>query len=135
VLDRLATPLAGLLTEAATGSLAGAGPLEWAPGAAVTVVIAAEGYPAAPVTGDPVHGISDANRLPDSYVLHAGTATDRDGCLVSAGGRVLNVVGTGPSLAAARGAAYAAAHRIRLRGGWCRSDIAADAARQAGGRV
>lgn len=135
VLNRLATPLAGLLAEAATGSLAGTGPLEWAPGAAVTVVIAAEGYPAAPVTGDPILGTDDAERLPDSYVLHAGTATDRDGCLVSAGGRVLNVVGTGPSLAAARDAAYAAAQRIRLRGGWYRSDIAADAARQAGGQV
>jgi phosphoribosylamine---glycine ligase len=133
VLDRLATPLAALLTEAAAGSLATAGPLEWAPGAAVTVVIAADGYPAAPVTGDPILGIDDAQRLPHSYVLHAGTSTRRDGCLVSAGGRVLNVVGTGPSLAAARGAAYAAAQRIQLRGGWYRGDIAADAARQAGG--
>jgi len=135
VLDRLATPLAGLLDEAASGSLAATGPLEWAPGAAVTVVIAAEGYPAAPVTGDPIIGINDAERLPDSYVLHASTATGPDGCLVSAGGRVLNVVGTGPSLAAARGAAYTAAQRIQLRGGWHRGDIAADAARQAGGQV
>ncbi|HEY5989795.1 MAG TPA: phosphoribosylglycinamide synthetase C domain-containing protein, partial [Streptosporangiaceae bacterium] len=70
---------------------------------------------------------------PDAYVLHAGTSTRRDGALVSAGGRVLNVVGTGPTLAAARSAAYAAADRIQLRGGWRRSDIAADAARQAGG--
>jgi phosphoribosylamine---glycine ligase len=135
VLDRLATPLAGLLAEAASGSLAGAGPLEWRAGSAVVVVIAAEGYPAAPVTGDPILGIDDAKRLPDSYLLHAGTSTRPDGCLVSAGGRVLNVVGAGPTLAAARSAAYAAAERIQIRGAWYRSDIAADAARQAGGHT
>jgi phosphoribosylamine--glycine ligase len=128
VLDRLASPLAGLLAAAASGSLAGAGPLRWAPGAAVTVVIAAQGYPAAPVTGDPVEGISDAQRLPGSYVLHAGTAVDRAGRLVSAGGRILDVVGTGPDLASARQAAYAAAARIRIRGAWYRRDIAAAAA-------
>src|SRR6266536_5642169 len=96
VLDRLASPLAGLLAAAASGSLAGAGPLRWAPGAAVTVVIAAGGYPAAPAKGDPIHGIDHAERVPGAHVLHAGTATDVAGQLVSAGGRVLNVVGTGP---------------------------------------
>ena len=128
VLDRLASPLAGLLAAAASGSLAGAGPLRWAPGAAVTVVIAAEGYPAAPVKGDPIDGISDAERIPGAHVLHAGTATDVAGRLVSAGGRVLNVVGTGPDLAAARDAAYRAAAAIRMRGGWYRHDIAEAAA-------
>jgi phosphoribosylamine---glycine ligase len=128
VLDRLASPLAGLLAAAASGSLAGAGPLRWAPGAAVTVVIAAEGYPAAPVQGDPIDGISDAERIEGAHVLHAGTATDRAGRLVAAGGRVLNVVGTGPDLAAARGAAYRAAGAIRMRGGWYRHDIAEAAA-------
>jgi phosphoribosylamine---glycine ligase len=128
VLDRLASPLAGLLTEAASGSLAGAGPLRWAPGASVTVVIAAEGYPAAPAKGDPIDGIDDAQRIPGAHVLHAGTATDAAGRLVSAGGRVLNVVGTGPHLAAARGAAYQAAGAIRMRGGWYRHDIAEAAA-------
>jgi len=128
VLDRLASPLAGLLAAAASGSLAGAGPLRWAPGAAVTVVIAAEGYPAAPVNGDPIDGISDAERIPGAHVLHAGTATDVAGRLVSAGGRVLNVVGTGPDLAAARDTAYRAAAVIRMRGGWYRHDIAEAAA-------
>ena len=131
VLDRLASPLAGLLAGAATGSLAGAGPLRWAPGAAVTVVIAAEGYPAAPAKGDPIDGIDHAERIPGAYVLHAGTATDAAGQLVSAGGRVLNVVGTGPGLAAARDAAYQAVGAIRMRGGWYRHDIA-EAAAQAG---
>jgi phosphoribosylamine--glycine ligase len=128
VLDRLASPLAGLLAAAASGSLAGAGPVRWAPGAAVTVVIAAEGYPAAPVKGDPIDGIDDAERIEGAHVLHAGTATDVAGRLVSAGGRVLNVVGTGPDLAAAREAAYRAAGAIRMRGGWYRHDIAEAAA-------
>jgi phosphoribosylamine--glycine ligase len=131
VLDRLASPLAGALAAAASGSLAGAAPLDWAPGAAVTVVIAAEGYPVAPVTGDVIEGIDDAERIAGAYVLHAGTSTDRGGRLVSKGGRVLNVVGTGPDLAAARSVAYAAAARIRMRGGWFRNDIAAEAARAA----
>ena len=131
VLDRLATPLSGPLAAAASGSLAGAGPLAWAPGAAVTVVVAAEGYPAAPVTGAAIEGTDDAERVPGAYVLHAGTGTDRDGRLVSTGGRVLSVVGTGADLRAARAAAYAAAERIRMPGGWFRRDIAAEAARAA----
>jgi phosphoribosylamine---glycine ligase len=133
VLDRLATPLAGLLTSAATGSLAGAGPLAWLPGAAVTVVLAADGYPAAPVTGDTIKGIADAERLGGAYVLHAGTATGGAGQLTTAGGRVLNLVGTGPDLAAARAAAYEAARRITVRGGWYRTDIAAAASAAAAG--
>jgi len=128
VLDRLASPLAGLLAAAASGSLDGAGPLRWAPGAAVTVVIAAEGYPAAPAKGDPIHGIDHAERIPGAHVLHAGTAIDGAGRLVSAGGRVLSVVGTGPDLATARGVAYQAAGAIQMRGGWYRRDIAEAAA-------
>jgi len=131
VLDRLATPLAGPLAAAASGSLSGAGPLEWAPGAAVTVVIAAAGYPVSPLTADVIEGIDDAERLPGAYVLHAGTGTGRGGRLVSTGGRVLNVVGTGADLRAARTVAYQAAERIRMRGGWFRRDIAAEAARTA----
>jgi phosphoribosylamine---glycine ligase len=131
VLDRLASPLAGLLAAAAAGSLAGAGAPAWVPGAAVAVVIAAEGYPAAPVAGDAIEGIAEAQRVPGAYVLHAGTTADRSGQVLSAGGRVLNVVGTGASLAEARERAYAAAARVRIRGGWHRGDIAAQAARAA----
>src|SRR5262249_2360774 len=87
VLDRLASPLAGLLAGAASGSLDGAGPVRWAPGAAVTVVIAAEGYPAAPAKGDPIHGVDHAERIPGAHVLHAGTAIDGAGRLGSGGGR------------------------------------------------
>jgi phosphoribosylamine---glycine ligase len=128
VVDRLASPLAGLLAAAAGGSVAGAGPLRWAPGASVTVVIAAQGYPAAPATGDEITNIGDAERVPGAHVLHAGTATGGAGQLVSAGGRVLSVVGAGPDLASARAVAYRAAGAIRMRGGWYRHDIAEAAA-------
>lgn len=127
VLDRLDSGLGELLQAAAIGGLGDAGPLDWRPGAAVTVVIAAENYPVAPVTGDPIAGIAEAERVPGAYVLHAGTRLDR-GVPVSAGGRVLDVVGTGPTLAAARDTAYTAVDRIRLRGSHHRTDIAATAA-------
>ncbi|HEX9065925.1 MAG TPA: phosphoribosylglycinamide synthetase C domain-containing protein, partial [Streptosporangiaceae bacterium] len=126
VLDRLATPLAGLLAAAADGDLAAAGRPRWVPGAAVTVVIAAHGYPGRPAAGDLIENLEEAEQLPGAYVLQAGTAV-ADGALRSAGGRVLNVVGTGQDVAAARAAAYAAAARIRLNGSWYRTDIAAEA--------
>lgn len=122
VLDRLATPLAGLLHGSAVGDLGTMPPLSWHPGAAVTVVIAAAGYPDSPAKGDvitikePPSGIS-------GYLLHAGTALD-GADLVSAGGRVLNAVGSGPDLASARAAAYAVAECAEFRGGWYRRDIA-----------
>jgi len=130
VLDRLASPLGPLLHAAATDDLAGAAALEWRPGAAVVVVIAADGYPAAPVKGDKIKtaaersGVSAAGDA-TAYLLHAGTARDADGNLVSAGGRVLNAVGSGPDVAAARAAAYALAGTVQMRGGWYRQDIAA----------
>ncbi len=125
VLDRLGTPLAGLLTACASGDLASAGGLSWRPGAAVTVVIAAEGYPARPVGGAAINGLAGARRVPGTYVLQAGTAIDDAGQLTAAGGRVLNVVGAGDDLAAARARAYEAAALITMPGGWYRSDIAA----------
>jgi phosphoribosylamine---glycine ligase len=128
VLDRLATPLAPLLAAAAAGDLAGAAPPRWRPGAAVVVVIAAEGYPEHPVKDEKIKILAaERDVLPASghaYVLQAGTTTDAAGDLVSAGGRVLNVVGSGPDLAGARAAAYACAGMIRMPGGWYRHDIA-----------
>ena len=137
VLDRLATPLAPLLAAAATGDLASAEPPRWHPGAAVVVVIAAQGYPQDPVKGEKIKIIAaerdvvSASGHPGAYVLHAGTAVDAAGDLVSAGGRVLNVVGSGPDIAAARAAAYACAGTIRMHGGWYRHDIAELAAQGA----
>jgi phosphoribosylamine--glycine ligase len=125
VLDRLQTPLGGLLAACADGDLASLpAALDWLPGAAVTVVLAAEGYPASPVRGDRIDGIDAADHVPGCYVLQAGTAADGAGDLITNGGRVLNVVGTGPDLAAARASAYQAVDLIQVRGSWCRLDIA-----------
>ena len=126
VLARLKTPLNGLLHAAATGRLADFPDLRWRDGAAVTVVIAAEGYPESPRSGDPITGL-DAAEAPDgtAYVLHAGTAAGADGGIVSAGGRVLSVTATGKDIPQARTRAYEAAARIGLKGSHHRSDIAA----------
>ena len=127
VLARLKTPLGGLLHAAATGHLADFPELRWSDGAAVTVVIAAEGYPEAPRGGDPITGLDAAEAEDGStWVLHAGTRLAEDGSTVlSAGGRVLSVTATGRDVAEARGRAYAATEQIGLAGSHHRSDIAA----------
>ncbi|MER5456950.1 phosphoribosylamine--glycine ligase [Micromonospora sp. NPDC002389] len=122
VLALLETPLAGLLHAAATGMLAEHPPLRWHDGAAVTVVVAAEGYPAPPRTGDVITGADRPG------VIHAGTARRAaDGALLSAGGRVLCGTATGPDLAAARDAAYQLVRGITLAGSHHRGDIASSA--------
>jgi phosphoribosylamine--glycine ligase len=118
VLALLETPLAGLLHAAATGKLAGHPPLEWRDGAAVTVVIAADGYPGVPRAGDVITG-GDAEG-----VLHAGTRRRDDGAVVSHGGRVLSVVGVGDDLSAAREQAYERVAKVNLPGSHHRTDIA-----------
>ena len=125
ILDRLATPLAGLLNAAAVGDLGTAPSLDWYPGAAVTVVIAAAGYPENQVKGDTVHIHQDERT--DGYLLHAGIELKR-GNLVTAGGRVLNAVGFGADLTTARAAAYSVAEQASFRGAWYRHDIAERAA-------
>jgi len=125
VLPMLATPLGGLLRAAATGSLAGHGPLVWRDGAAVGVVVASAGYPGTTRTGDVISG-ADADG-----VIHAGTALRDDGALVSAGGRVLCCTATGVDLAEARARAYALVDHISLDGSHHRSDIALAAAETA----
>ncbi|WP_369207234.1 phosphoribosylamine--glycine ligase [Streptomyces sp. PU-14G] len=133
VLARLRTPLGGLLYAAATGSLADFPALRWSEGAAVTVVVAAQGYPAAPRTGDVIEGLAEVARLdgPGAHVLHAGTKADADGTVRSAGGRVLSVTATGADLTEARERAYTAVGRVRLEGSHHRSDIAESAAERA----
>ncbi|MER5354975.1 phosphoribosylamine--glycine ligase [Kitasatospora sp. NPDC002551] len=129
VLARLRTPLAGVLHASATGTLDQLEPLRWDEGAAVTVVIAAEGYPASPRTGDPIEGLAEAEAADGTaYVLHAGTKAAEDGRVLSAGGRVLSVTATGAGLAEARERAYRAVERISLPGGQHRGDIALKAA-------
>jgi phosphoribosylamine--glycine ligase len=124
ILDRLATPLGGLLAATAAGDLASAGQPRWAEGSAVTVVIAAAGYPGQPAAGEEIKNLQDAEKISGAYILHAGTTLHGE-TLLSSGGRVLDVVGTGPDLAAARAAAYSAAALVKLPGGWYRTDIAA----------
>jgi phosphoribosylamine--glycine ligase len=117
VLALLRTPLAGLLSATATGVLAQQPPLQWDPGAAVVVVVAAEGYPGTSRTGDVITGAAGRG------VLHAGTRRRDDGTVVSTGGRVLSVMGTGVDLAAAREQAYQRVARVHLPGGHYRTDI------------
>jgi phosphoribosylamine---glycine ligase len=120
VLALLESPLGGLLHAAATSRLDGQPPLRWRPGAAVVVVLAAAGYPAAPRTGDVITGADGDG------VLHAGTARRDDGALVTAGGRVLGCLGTGADLAAARRCAYQHVAEVRFDGAHYRSDVAAE---------
>jgi phosphoribosylamine--glycine ligase len=138
VLARLGTPLAGVLLAAAEGRLADLDPLHWRADAAVTVVVASHGYPGDVRTGDPITGLDGADTVPGVHVLHAGTAvrtTDddpenplNDPLLVSAGGRVLTVVGVGETIADARRAAYVAVDQVALAGSHHRTDIALAAA-------
>jgi len=122
VLALLESPLGQLLHATATGTLADFGPLKWHDGYAVTVVLAAENYPGRPRVGDVIAG-SDTEG-----VLHAGTSRRDDGAVVSSGGRVLSVVGTGADLPAARTAAYGVLSSVRLPGSHFRSDIGLAAA-------
>ncbi|WIM86193.1 phosphoribosylamine--glycine ligase [Candidatus Mycobacterium wuenschmannii] len=122
VLALLESPLGQLLNAAATGTLASFGELRWRDGAAVTVVVAAENYPGKPRVGDAISGSEAAG------VLHAGTIRRDDGAIVSTGGRVLSVVGTGADLTAARSAAYDIIGSIRLPGSHFRTDIGLAAA-------
>lgn len=122
VLALLESPLGQLLYATATGTLASFGELHWREGFAVTVVLAAENYPSRPRVGDVIVG-SEADG-----VLHAGTARRDDGAIVSSGGRVLSVVGTGADLGEARSAAYGTLESIRLPGSHFRTDIALAAA-------
>jgi phosphoribosylamine--glycine ligase len=118
VLALLKSPISSLFLAASTGSLASLPALEWENGYAVTVVVAAEGYPGRPRTGDVITGSESEG------VLHAGTRRREDGAVVSAGGRVLSVVGTGKSLSKARERAYKRIADVHLAGSHHRSDIA-----------
>ena len=102
LLALLASPLGILLKAAADGRLHQLSALTWHDGAAVAVVVAAEGYPASPRTGDRVHGLAEAERLDGVDVLHAGTVTDGDGHVVTSGGRILAVTARGADVADAR---------------------------------
>ena len=122
VLLRLTTDLVRLLFEAATGELRTVPSFD--PGAAVLVVVAAEGYPTAVRTGDAIEGLDAARSLDGVDVLCAGVAKGSDGQLVTAGGRVVEVVGRGPDLPTAWERAYAGVGLLHWPGAHHRTDIA-----------
>ncbi len=127
VLPLLRSPLGQVLYAAATGHLAEVGPLTWRDESAVVVVAAADGYPGTPHQGGAISGPRLYASADNVHIVHAGTAL-ADGRLVAAGGRVLGVVATGPTLAEARDDAYAALSQLDFPSGFWRTDIAAKAA-------
>lgn len=126
VLALLDSPLGELLLAAAEGRLDEVAEPTFRDGAAVTVVLASAGYPESSDTGRVIAGTAEADALAEVSVIHAGTARDERGDLVTAGGRVLAVRAVGPDVEAARGRAYAAADLISFTGLQRRSDIAAE---------
>jgi phosphoribosylamine--glycine ligase len=126
VLLRLRGDLAGLLLACAQGRLDEAN-VDWSEEGAVTVVLASGGYPGAYETGIEISGLPEAGSISGVLVFHAGTA-ERNGKVVTAGGRVLAVSASGPTLGAARACAYEACERIMFEGMHHRHDIAAGAA-------
>jgi phosphoribosylamine---glycine ligase len=119
ILFRLDSDLLDLLEAAVDGRLGTVQP-QWSPQPSLGVVMAAAGYPGAPRKNDVIVGL-DAG-LGAAKVFHAGT-TERDGAVVTSGGRVLCVVARGDSVRAAQQTAYAAVHKIRWDGVQYRSDI------------
>jgi phosphoribosylamine---glycine ligase len=126
LLPRLMTDLGQLLLGAADGALAHMD-LRWYPEPALTVVLAANGYPGAYRKGSEIRGLDAAAALEGVTIFHAGTRLE-DGRLLADGGRVLNVTAQGATLAEARARAYAAIDLIDWPEGFCRRDIAARAA-------
>jgi phosphoribosylamine--glycine ligase len=119
---RLRSDLLPALLAACGGELH-AFDLRWQALHSLVVVLAAGGYPGTPRKGTEIRGLEAAAQLPGVQLFHAGTARREDGALVANGGRVLAVCGTGPTLRAARDAAYAAVDAIDWPGGFCRRDI------------
>lgn len=101
--------------------------MRWKPGAAVCIVMAAEGYPERPRGGAVITGLEEAEKA-GGKVFHAGTKRNDKGEIVSSGGRVLNIVGTGADAEAARAAAYKAAEKVRFPGAQWRRDIGTEIA-------
>jgi phosphoribosylamine--glycine ligase len=130
ILPRLRSDLLDLLERCTRpGGLEGV-QIEWSSQWAVTVVLASRGYPESSSVGDPIHGLRSIDSI-NTELLHAGT-DERDGELVTGGGRVLNVTGMGDTPGMARDSAYAAADRIEFDGKQLRRDIAARAVERVG---
>ncbi len=128
LLPRLHSDLLPALVAACDGELADFD-LRWKPGAALTVVLAARGYPGTPVRHAPVGSLAEAEAVPGALVFQAGTEV-LDGTLVTAGGRVLAITGTGADLPAAHAAAYRAVNAIDAEALFHRRDIGWQALRE-----
>jgi phosphoribosylamine--glycine ligase len=122
LMPRLLDDLVELLEATVDGKLAGR-TLGWRQEAALTVVMAAEGYPGTPRTGTEIKGLDKAGAMEGVTVFHAGTKTAPDGTLLANGGRVLAVTALGSTIAAAQKRAYEAVDAIDWPGGFCRRDI------------
>jgi phosphoribosylamine---glycine ligase len=124
VLPRLLDPLSELLLAAASGNLEQLPRPAFADATAVTVVLASEGYPEAPVTPRPIRGLDALGERDGVHLAHAATART-DAGVVATGGRVLSVVALGSTFGEARERVYSALEAIELEGGQYRTDIAA----------
>ncbi len=129
ILMRLKTDLLDVFEATVDGKLLDLGPLEFDPRSAVCVVMASKGYPGSYEKGFPVRGLSEAAKVENTKVFHAGTSFNEAGEIVNAGGRVLGVTGLGDSVSEAKLAAYTAVRCIRWDGAWCRKDISDKAVR------
>lgn len=122
ILPLLETDLLEIIESSLAGNLAELS-VTWQAGAAATVVLASGGYPGHYETGQPIRGLAEAAQLEGVVLFHAGTKLAEDGCVVTAGGRVLNVTGLGADLAQALSRAYAAVELIQFDGMHFRTDI------------
>jgi phosphoribosylamine--glycine ligase len=128
ILPRLKTDLVDAIEAILSGDLPQV-TLEWSEAACVGVVVASQGYPGSYGTGVPIHGLDNGSK--DVLVFHAGTSL-QDGRLVTAGGRVLTVVGEGATLTEARARAYGGLEGISFQGAFYRQDIALEAVKVGG---
>ena len=119
---RFKSDLVPYLQAAARGDLSSVEPPHWENGSCVGVVGAAEGYPDTPRTGDPIHGLEEADAIDDVVVFHAGTKRE-EGQIVTSGGRVVCVTSLADDLEKAREAAYAGYDALKWDGKFCRRDI------------
>jgi phosphoribosylamine--glycine ligase len=118
---RLMSDLVPALLAASDGMLKNFD-LRWYPDAALTVVMAANGYPGHYTKGSVIEGLQEAAEIEGVEIFHAGTV-EEGGRILANGGRVLNVSALGKTVAGAKACAYAAIDRIRWPGGFCRRDI------------
>ncbi len=124
LLFRLKTDLLEVMEATVDEKLVHMSPLEWDERPAVCVVMASKGYPGSYEKGKVISGLDEAAKLPDVKVFHAGTKLNDAGQVVTNGGRVLDVVALGETVADAKRKAYEAVAKISWDGAWCRSDVA-----------